>query len=86
MLFNKFPKTIDEQIELLLSRGMIIKDRSKAHDVLTHINYYRLGAYWLPFEQDHQNHIFKSGTCFDDVLNLYIFDRKLRLLVLDAIE
>lgn len=86
MLFNKFPKTIDEQIELLLFRGMIIKDRPKVHDILTHVNYYRLGAYWLPFEQDHENHIFKLGTCFDDVLNLYIFDRKLRLLVLDAIE
>ncbi|WPF87390.1 Abi family protein [Cyanobacterium aponinum AL20118] len=86
MLFNKSPKTIDEQIELLISRGMIITDRPKAHDVLTHVNYYRLGAYWLPFEQDHENHIFRSGTCFDDVLNLYIFDRKLRLLVLDAIE
>lgn len=86
MLFNKSPKTIDEQIELLISRGMIITDHPKVHDVLTHVNYYRLGAYWLPFEQDHENHIFRSGTYFDDVLNLYIFDRKLRLLVLDAIE
>lgn len=86
MKFNKVPKTIDEQIELLLSRGMIIRDKKKARDILTQINYYRLSAYWLPFEEDHQNHIFKSKTDIEDVLNLYIFDCKLRLLVLDAIE
>lgn len=51
-----------------------------------HINYYRLGAYWLPFEVDHTNHKFESGTTFTKVINLYNFDRELRLLVLDAIE
>jgi abortive infection bacteriophage resistance protein len=40
----------------------------------------------LPFESDHQNHIFNPSTSFSDVLNVYIFDRELRLLVLDAIE
>ncbi len=42
--------------------------------------------YWLPFEADHASHIFQPGTRFSDVLNLYVFDRELRLLVLDAIE
>lgn len=86
MLFNKLPKSIDEQIEILRSRGMIINNQEKAHHILTHVNYYRLGAYWLTFEQDHENHLFQSETYFEDVINLYIFDRKLRLLVLDAIE
>lgn len=86
MLFNKSPKTIDEQLGILESRGMIITDYQKAYNTLRHINYYRLSAYWLTFEKDHKNHIFESGTCFDDVTDLYIFDRKLRLLLLDAIE
>lgn len=86
MRFNKSPKTIDEQIQLLQSRGMQINDLGQARHYLSHINYYRLTGYWLPFEANHQTHQFKSGTSFDAVINLYDFDRELRLLVLDAIE
>lgn len=86
MRFNKTPKTINEQIQLLQSRGMQIDDLDQARHYLSHINYYRLGGYWLPFEADHQTHQFQTGTHFDAVIRLYDFDRELRLLVLDAIE
>lgn len=86
MQFNKPPLTIAAQITLLLDRGLLISDRDKARDCLTHLNYYRLGAYWLPFEADHSTHQFLPGTQLDDVISLYVFDRKFRLLVLDAIE
>ena len=65
---------------------MIIDNAADAEFYLQHINYYRLAAYWLPFEADHTTHQFKPDTRFDDVLNLYTFDRELRLLILDAIE
>lgn len=65
---------------------MAFSDKAAAIHYLSHINYYRLGAYWLPFEADHTSHQFQVGTTFEQVLNLYIFDRELRLLVLDAIE
>lgn len=84
--FTKPPATYRRQIELLQQRGLIIDDEPRAEFYLQHLNYYRLGAYWLPFESNHAEHQFKPGTRFDDVLNLYIFDRELRLLVLDAIE
>ena len=77
-------KSISEQIQLLRSRGLIID--SDAEHYLRHLSYYRLAGYWLPFEEDHSLHLFKSNTYFDDVLNLYIFDRELRLILLDAIE
>ena len=86
MQFDKPPLTITEQINLLLARGLLIPDRDEAAHYLTHLNYYRLGAYWLPFEADHTTHHFLAGTHFGDVLNLYVFDREFRLLVLDAIE
>jgi abortive infection bacteriophage resistance protein len=86
MEFTKPPKTFEEQVNLLIQRGMAIPDRAEAIHYLGHLNYYRLGAYWLPFEQDHTQHTFKPGTSFLDVLNLYVFDRELRLLVMDAIE
>jgi abortive infection bacteriophage resistance protein len=84
--FEKKATTHDEQVELLQERGLIVEDVEQARFYLQHINYYRLGAYWLPFEEDHTRHIFKSGTHFEDVLNLYQFDREFRLLLLDAIE
>jgi abortive infection bacteriophage resistance protein len=84
--FGKPPTTYAEQVALLQQRGMAIDDPAGTEFYLQHLNYYRLGAYWLPFEADHATHTFRPGTAFGDVLNLYIFDRELRLLVLDAIE
>jgi len=84
--FSKHPITFDQQIDLLISRGMQIPDKDSARHYLSSLNYYRLGAYWLPFETNHATHTFKDGTSFDDVIDLYVFDRELRLLVLDAIE
>lgn len=65
---------------------MLFADDAQALHYLGHLNYYRLGAYWLPFEKDHGSHQFQSDTRFEDVLNIYIFDRELRLLLMDAIE
>lgn len=65
---------------------MVIEDTALAEHYLTQINYYRLRAYWLPFEANSTSHQFQNYTTFDQVLNLYIFDREFRLLLLDAIE
>lgn len=84
--FLKPATTYQEQVALLQRRGLIIEDTEKAGFYLQHLNYYRLGAYWLPFEASHTEHQFKPNTHFNEVLDLYIFDRELRLLILDAIE
>ncbi len=86
--YTKPPLSINQQIDLLISRGMEISDRQTAEKYLSHINYYRLRAYWLPFEETSGNeaHQFRPGTKFEHALSLYIFDRKFRLLVLEAIE
>lgn len=86
MKFNKPPLTLEQQLDQLSQRGLVCTDSAAALHYLGQLNYYRLGAYWLPFETDHASHRFKPGTRFADVLNLYVFDRELRLLVLDAIE
>ncbi len=84
--FKKPPTTYAQQVALLQQRGMVVSDVASACFYLQHINYYRLGAYWLPFEADHTTHQFKPGTTFEAALGLYSFDRELRLLVLDALE
>ncbi|MDK3019349.1 Abi family protein [Pseudodonghicola flavimaris] len=89
MKFEKPAVSVPDQIELLKRRGMIVGDEAQAQHYLNFISYYRLRAYWLPFEVPAANngdHAFRDGTTFEDVLTLYIFDRELRLLVLDAIE
>lgn len=86
MQFKKPALSYEQQLQQLIDRGLVCADRSVALHYLSHLNYYRLGAYWLAFEADHGSHQFRPGSRFEDVLNLYIFDRELRLLVLDAIE
>lgn len=89
MSYDKPALSVDAQIDLLEKRGMVVPDRERARHYLTHINYYRLRAYWLPYETTPVNgdaHAFVAGTNFETVLAIYVFDRDLRLLLLDAIE
>lgn len=89
MTFHKPPLTVEQQLDLLIQRGMIVTDRQSAIHSLSHINYYRLRAYWLPFEivdRSEEMHFFKPNTHFNAIVAIYDFDRKLRLLLLDAIE
>lgn len=95
--YTKPHLSVDQQIALLRSRGMEISDSSKAANYLKRIGYYRLSGYWHPFRKpivsnDKSLHSlalsdnFRDGTCFSDAVDLYVFDKKLRLLFLDAIE
>lgn len=85
--FTKPALTLTEQVCLLKSRGLIVPDDDRAERYLQYISYYRLVAYGKPYHLDSgEDHIFLPGTRFDDILSLYIFDRKLRLHVMDAIE
>ena len=84
MEFTKPPKTYVEQIDLMECRGLAFPDRQSAESYLNHISYYRLSAYAIPFQQTKD--VFDKGSTFDDLLNLYLFDRELRLIVFDAIE
>jgi abortive infection bacteriophage resistance protein len=87
--FTKPPLSVAAQLSLLIERGLAVNDRAAAAHYLTHIGYYRLSGYCLPLQTDGtgpDRHKFRPGVTFDDVLDLYIFDRKLRLLVMDAVE
>jgi abortive infection bacteriophage resistance protein len=86
MKFTKPALSFEAQAQLLASRGLLITDLVSATAFLMHVNYYRLAGYVLPFEIDHASHQIRPGTRFEQVAELYLFDRELRLLVLDAIE
>ncbi len=80
---GKKATTINEQIELLKQRGMFVTDEQKAEEILLDVGFYRLGFYAFPFERTFPNlnnrtHLYKEGTCFTDIVELYYFDYDLR--------
>lgn len=83
MRYLKPALTFDQQLDLLRQRGLTVHDPARALRWLRSVSYYRLSAYFLPFKDGEQ---FRPEADFNEIAGLYIFDRKLRLLVLDAIE
>jgi abortive infection bacteriophage resistance protein len=81
--YTKPPLDLDAQVALLHSRGMS-GDHALMKRRLASVNYYRLSGYWFPFRQPDDS--FRSGTSFETVWDRYVFDRRLRLLVMDALE
>lgn len=86
MTCNKPPKTFVEQLAILKGRGLIVLDESRALHCLEHHNYYRLSAYRFPITVMGNPDQFIPGTTFDDLWNLYHFDRALRRLVAEAVK
>lgn len=110
-MIQGYPKpwqSYQDQLEILIARGMIVTERSKALEYLERIGYYRLSGYWFAFRErtelccpliQHKNQkpsktkpgrlpldTFKPGTTFQNAVDLYVFDKKLRLLTMDALE
>lgn len=83
MNYSKQALGFADQLAQLQRRGLLVTDRDRALQWLRRVSYYRLSAYFLP-SKDHEN--FRPGTEFNDIAGLYIFDRKLRLILLDALE
>jgi abortive infection bacteriophage resistance protein len=85
--FLKPALSLFQQLQKWEARGLGVSNNASALHYLQHIGYYRLSAYALPFQQSSlPDKPFRAGSSFEDILNLYVFDRELRLLVIDAIE
>lgn len=86
MPYNKPYLPVERQITLIKSRGMGISDDALAQSYLEKIGYYRLSGYWYPYRKAPTSDEFQDNSRFSEVLELYVFDKKLRLLFLDVIE
>lgn len=82
--FDKPAMVVDEHLALLIRKGLRIENFQEARHLLQTIGYYRLQFYFHPFQSSTDS--FKSEVAFPHILELYNFDRELRLLVSDAIE
>ena len=76
-------KTIDEQIEILRSRGLIIEDEAEAKDFLLRNNYYRVSGYSLTLRK---NDVFAKSATFQNIEDIYNFDHEFRHIILHHIE
>ena len=85
--FSKTCFTPQQHIALLKDRGLSISDETKAVSYLTNIGYFRLSAYFYPLlEFPKEQHRYKPDATFKKVMDMYRFDRKLRLLLFNEIE
>lgn len=82
--YDKPPLNSPQLVDLLKQRGMLVDNADRAIRYLDNVGYYRLSAYFYPFYETKDH--FQRGVAFNQVLSLYIFDRKLRLLTLDALQ
>ena len=82
--YSKPPLTITQQVDLLSSRGLVVINKFNAENFLSQVNYYRFSAYCLPFEI--KRHQFEPRVTFEQIQQLYEFDRRLRFLIDEALE
>ena len=74
-------KTIEEQIEILKGKGLIIEDEIKAKEVLLRENYFFLMGYRHSFMKSSKERKFIPGTTFNEVYSLFLFDRDFRNVI-----
>lgn len=84
----------DQLVKKLSERGMLLHNPLRAQRKLTQVGYYRLSGYWSPalkykyiapgnYEKLNE---FKDNTSFESIFDFYLFDKKLRLELMCAIE
>lgn len=92
--YNKPHLNYTEQINKMKARGLLFREEALAEHILQYVQYYRFSGYLHHFKEvdstDPDNHqrldTYVKGVYFEDVFQLYRFDKKLRILILDAIE
>ena len=85
--FQKPYTSAHDLVCLLLSRGLKVTEPAQAERYLEFIGYYRLSAYMYPLLQiPKEQHRYKPDATFSQVMMLYRFDKKLRLLIFNEIE
>ena len=85
MKYEKQALSYEAQADLLIKRGLVA-EREVLIQRLCAVSYYRLAGYLFPFRYNDGSETYFEGTTLDEVWMRYCFDRRLRVLMLDAIE
>lgn len=73
-------KNLDEQIDILKHKGMVIPDEKYAKQILLRENYFFLNGYRHLFMQPGDRQ-FIPGTTFEEMYSLFLFDRSFRTII-----
>ncbi len=74
-------KTLDQQINILKEKGLVINDIDFAKKVLFKENYFFLSGYRYLFMTKYKEKKFNDGTTFDELYSVFLFDRHIRNLM-----
>ena len=72
-------RTLDEQVDILKGKGLIINDPEKVKEILLRENYFFVNGYRQMFYNS--NRKFIHGTTFEELYSTFLFDRNLRNLL-----
>ena len=75
----KKAKTVEEQLQILEKRGLVIENRDRAIEILRNVNYYTLTGYLFPFKQGEK---YQNGTSMNLAIKLYHFDNEIRNILM----
>ena len=74
-------KTIDEQIEILKKKGLIIEDEEETKEILLRENYFFINGYRLLLMNSYSDKTFIKGSTFKELYSLFLFDRAMRNII-----
>ena len=75
---GKIFRNLDEQIEILKDKGLVINDYEKAKEILFKENYFFISGYRHFFTLKYKDRNFIKGTTFEELYSVFYFDRKIR--------
>ncbi len=71
-------KTLDEQVEILKNKGLVINDIEKTKNILLRENYFFISGYRHLFMNSKNDQKFIPGTTFEELYAMFVFDRRVR--------
>ena len=78
---NKTFKTLDEQVDILKNKGLVIDDVERAKEILLRENYFFISGYRHLFFRSNESKKFIQNTNFREIYGLFNFDRQLRNII-----
>jgi abortive infection bacteriophage resistance protein len=82
----KKPLSFKQQVEQLVSHGMIVRDHELAESIISRVSYYRFTGYALQFRVSPTCSEYMENTDFETIYHIYEFDTELRHLLRLHIE
>ena len=74
-------KTIEEQVEILKKKGLIIEDEEQTKEILLRENYFFINGYRLLLMNSYSDKTFVKGSTFKELYALFLFDRSMRNII-----